>query len=66
MLALRRPVRDRGGGAVLHVVGMGDDGERTLPVVGNRFQRHGRRSGSGDMNAIGIVSPHASCRSVAI
>ena len=35
LLALPGPPRDGGGGAVLEVVGMGDDGERSLPVLGN-------------------------------
>ena len=36
VLARRGPARDRGGGAVLEVVGVGDDAERALPVVGER------------------------------
>ena len=56
VLAPRGPVRDRRGRAVFHVVGVGDDRQRALPVLGNRFQGHDR-AGSGDMNAIGIGQP---------
>jgi hypothetical protein len=38
VLALPRPSSDRRRGAVLHVVGMGDDGERPLPVLGEDLQ----------------------------
>ena len=45
LLALRGPARDGGGGAELHVVGVRDDGERTAPVLGQRFERWWRVHG---------------------
>ena len=37
VLARGGPVRDRGGGAVLQIVGVGDDAQRAHPVVGEGF-----------------------------
>ena len=39
VLALAGPAGDGGRGAELHVVGVGDDAERALPVLGERFER---------------------------
>jgi hypothetical protein len=38
------PGRHRAGGAELHVVGVGDHGERAVPVVRHRLQIGGHRS----------------------
>ena len=41
LLALPGPARHRGGGAELHVIGMGDDAQRPLPVLVERRERRG-------------------------
>ena len=60
VLALTRPARDRGRGAVLEVVGVGDDGGRPGPVLRERLHGRGpyRPQGAGG----GAVRPMAASK----
>jgi len=45
VFALAGPARDRGGRAVFEVVGVGDDGERAVPVLGEGLVGFGPKVG---------------------